>query len=799
MATPNEPAPSTPANTAAPSTPANTPAATPPIAPNSAAPTPTSAPKASASRVAPKVSAPPPPLSAPPPPLSELPGLESPGSSEVTDRGNEPPPLLDGIVRVKVPASKIEPFLAKTALFRTCDKAVVTKVAALVQGFECAEGSEIVTAGKVNDGLGILFSGRAELLLPASGGELLVVEQIEPGDHFGEVGALLGVPSPHFVIASEPSRVLWLPAREAQSMLQKLLLFGEQVSRRLLQRMVTLAKVEHPGAPELMTDIEAQLLETLDPAVASRPLQQPDSVSEAMPAGGIPYAELRDFDLQPSVLSMVPTKLVRLHRMLPVKLVDNRLTVAMVNPRDQAALGELKRTLVTVEISVVAIGLEDYNAAVTRLKLDDSRPARLRGAPTLNPDTFVFETIAESERETTRDARAVGDDVIKVVNRIIAAGIEREASDIHIEPTAQQPRVRFRVNGLLQDWSEPVPPSVSMKALTARVKVLAGLDITERRTPQDGRIGINAARREIDLRVSTLPANRGEKIALRILEASGSTRPLDSIFFEPQSLAAIRRALNRPYGGLIVAGPTGSGKTSSMYSILNERKITRPDTNILMVEDPIEYRLPGVVQTQVNPGVGLTFASVLRAMLRQDPDVIVVGETRDHETAVLALEAAMTGHLLLTSLHANNAMAALQRMENLGCSRALIGQSVALVLVQRLVRKLCSACRKLDPAAPALLESLIARKIVDRGEQLLPRPVGCDACAGTGYVGRAVVVETLQLTDAVREALTSGRTLAEVQQLALSQRALLPFLDYSRFLLQRQIISANEVLLSLAD
>ncbi len=762
MASPIEPAPSTP------------PATTP---------------------VAPSV----PPTASAPPPLSALPGLESPAAPEASDQTGEQPQLLDGIIRVKVPAGKIGPFLAKSALFRNCDKAVVAKVAALVQGLECAEGSEIVSAGKVNDGLGILFSGRAQLLLPSSGGELLTVEEIEPGDHFGEVGALLGEPSPCFVIASEPSRVLWLPARDAQSMLQRLGAFGEQVAKRLAQRLVALAKVEHPGAPELMTDIEAQLLETLDPAVATQPVQRPDLVDESLPAGAIPYAELRDFDLQPSVLSMVPTKLIRLHRLLPAKLVGNRLTVAMVNPRDQGALGELKRTLVTVELSVVAIGLEDFNAAIVRLKLDDSRPARLRGAPTVNPDTLVFETIAESERETARDARAVGDDVIKLVNRIIAAGIEREASDIHIEPTAQQPRVRFRVNGVLQDWSELVPASVSMKALTARVKVLAGLDITERRTPQDGRIGINAARREIDLRVSTLPANRGEKIALRILEASNSTRPLDSIFFEPQALAAIRRALNRPYGGLIVSGPTGSGKTSSMYSILNERKITRPDTNILMVEDPIEYRLPGVVQTQVNAAAGLTFASVLRAMLRQDPDVIVVGETRDHETAVLALEAAMTGHLLLTSLHANNTMAALQRLENLGCSRALIGQSVALVIVQRLVRKLCSACRKLDPAAPALLESLVSRRIVDRGEQLLPRPVGCDACAGTGYVGRAVVVETLQLTDAVREALTSGKTLAEVQQLALSQRALLPFLDYSRFLLQRQIISANEVLLSLAD
>ena len=310
---------------------------------------------------------------------------------------------------------------------------------------------------------------------------------------------------------------------------------------------------------------------------------------------------------------------------------------------------------------------------------------------------------------------------------------------------------------------------------------------------------MTTGKREIDLRVSTLPANRGEKIALRILEAAGSTRALEQIFFEPTVLAAARKALNRPYGGIVIAGPTGSGKTSSLYALLNERKITRPDTNIIMVEDPIEYRLAGVTQVQVSAAAGLGFPQVLRSMLRQDPDVIVVGEMRDEDTARIALEAAMTGHLLLTSLHANHAISAVQRLENLGTGRALIAQSVHLVLVQRLVRKLCSACRKLDAAAPALLESLVARRIVDKGQQTLPRAVGCDACGGTGYVGRAAVVEALQINDAVREAIAAGRSLADVHHIATETRALTPFIDYARHLLQKQIISASEVLLSVAD
>ena len=765
-------------------------AATEAPAPQPSAPPPLSA--------LPSIDGPPGPAQPSAPPPAPGPTQSAPPPQRQPEASVAPPPLLDGIIRVKVPASKIEPFLARTSLFRGCDKAVIAKVATLIQGLECAEGSEIVTHGRVNDGLGILFSGHAQMLLPAAGGELLTVEEIEPADHFGEVSAVLSEPSPFFVIATEPSRVLWLSAEHVQSMLPRIGPFGEQVARRLAQRLSVLSRVEHPGGPELMTEIEAQLLETIDP-VNTAPQVKAPAAEPGLPPGSIVFAELRDFDLQPSVLAMVPTKLVRLHRLLPVKLTGNRLTVGMVNPRDAAALAELRRTLQAVEIDVVAIGLEDFNQAIVRLKLTDAGPSRASGVPRINPDQFVFETIAEQERESARDARAVGDDVIKLVNRIIAAGIEREASDIHIEPTAQQPRVRYRVNGVLQEWNEPVPQGASLKSITARIKILAGLDITERRTPQDGRIGINLGKREIDLRVSTLPANRGEKIALRILESSGSTRQLEQIFFESQTLAAIRRALNRPYGGILVAGPTGSGKTSSMYSILNERKVTRPDTNIIMVEDPIEYRLPGVTQVQVNPVAGLTFASVLRAMLRQDPDVIVVGEMRDQETAQLALEAAMTGHLLLTSLHANNAVAAIQRLENLGASRALIAQSVALVLVQRLVRKLCTSCRKLDPPTAALLESLISRKVIERGEQVLPRAVGCDACAGTGYVGRAVVVESMQITDALREALSSGKSLADVQQLALGSRALLPFLDYSKFLLQRQIISAAEVLLSVAD
>lgn len=727
-------------------------------------------------------------------------------SQQLPDASTEPPPLTEGILRVKVPPERIAQFLStRCSLFRSASSETIARIAGLMQGLECAEGVEIVSQSHISDGMGILFSGAVQILLPGAGGELIEIERIVPGDSFGEIGALLGKPSPFIVIAEEPARVLWLPSQAAQGMVANVGPIAEALLKRVVGQLVALAGLKQSGELEVMTDIDAQLLQVIEASATVESSALPfqgathKEYEQAAPSV-IAFAELRDFDLSPSVLSMVPSKTVRMHRLLPVKLDGRVLTVAMVNPRDQAALAELRRAFLAVEIVPVAIGLEDFTSALIRLKLDESRSTPRNSGPggRIAPESFVFETVDPPERET----RPLGiDDSTKFVNRLIAAGIEREASDIHIEPipSAAGFRIRFRVQGMLQDWSESVPPGTSLKGITSRIKVLAGLDITERRMPQDGRIGISIGRREVDLRVSTLPANRGEKIALRILEAAGSTRPLDQIFYEPDTLTAIRRILNKPFGGIVVAGPTGSGKTSTVYSMLNERKQTRPDTNIIMAEDPIEYRLPGATQVQVNPAVGLGFAEVLRSMLRQDPDVIAIGEMRDEQTAQIALESAMTGHLLLTSLHANDPVSALGRLEQLGCSRSLIAQAIQVVIVQRLVRKLCQVCRKLDPVLPILHQSLVARGIVSKHELLLPRPVGCDACSGTGYIGRAAVVESLILNDAVRQQLAAGVSFADLRTFALEDGALTPSTAYARYLLQKQIISANEVLLSFSD
>ena len=688
---------------------------------------------------------------------------------------------------MKLAPGKLEPFLARCDLFKNADKSIVARAAALLSGVEVPAGVAVATAGAPTDGLGIVFSGKLSVRLP-DGGE---VETLGPGDHFGDAALVTGGPNPSTLVAQEPTRILWMQKDPAAGLIRKVQPVAEAVLRKVAAQLSRVCLMERTqlALTELMPDES-------DAATAA------GTDGERGFSGSIPFVEVSDFDLQPSVLSMIPAKLIRQHRILPLRLSGSLLTVGMVSPRNTAALAELRRTLPTVQPEVVAISADDFAQAVVRLRLDATaaaRPAKVSG-PSVNPDSLVFEAAADADREAALP-RTLGDEVIRFVNRLIVGALDREASDVHIEPTAAAPRIRLRVHGVLQDYPEAVPPAVTLKGLTARIKVLAGLDITERRMPQDGRIGLTAGKREVDLRVSTLPANRGEKIALRILEASGSTRQLEQIFFDQTTLQAVRRGLNRPYGGILVCGPTGSGKTSTLYSLLNERKITRPDTNIMMVEDPIEYRLPGVTQVQVNTATGLGFSQALRSLLRQDPDVIVVGETRDADTAVLALEAAMTGHLLFTSLHANDAMAALQRLENLGCSRALVAQSIALIVVQRLVRKLCTACRTLEPYPPALIEALIARKVLDpsQASMPLPRAVGCDACNHTGYVGRALVVEVFQMTDEGRGALASGKPLAQIAPSAITSRALLPFAGYAAVLLQKQVISATEVLAALVE
>jgi type IV pilus assembly protein PilB len=619
--------------------------------------------------------------------------------------------------------------------------------------------------------------GRASAsFVDSSTGARTELYTIEAGDHFGEVGALLGESQPHDIIAEESCVVLVLGRNAVDQLSAKVPAFSQALAASLADRLRR--STSRPPPAPVRGGAKA------DPSTLMRS------------GAAIAFVRVSSYELIDAVIEMLPAQLIEQHRMIPLDLRDQVLTIGMVDPFNDVALRAVQRVLTQAEPKVVAISLDDFNSAKRRLKIHAPTAKGKRGQR-IDPNAIVFDD-AETKRESERVLQRAGEQVVALAAQVVAAGLERGASDIHLEPVPRSIRIRYRVNGTLSEWEHSVQPQLA-RALVARFKVLAGLDIAEKRRPQDGRISLQVGRRRVDLRVSTLPSSEGEKMAMRILEASTMLRALDQIFVEQRTLSAIREALQRPYGAIVVAGPTGSGKTSTLYAALHERQIVRPDTNILTVEDPIEYRLDAITQVQVNHSIGLGFADVLRSMLRQDPDVLMVGEVRDAETAQLALESAMTGHLVLTSIHASNAGAVIQRFENLGCDTAIIAQSIALVLVQRLVRRLCPRCTVLAPVPELMRESLVARGLYERGASTpLPRAAGCEACDHTGFLGRVSVVESLQLTDPLRAMLMAGRPLDELLALAEEKDTWVQFRRYAAFLMEQQLIGPAEALLAVA-
>jgi len=677
---------------------------------------------------------------------------------------------------VRLEAAAIETFLLQQPLFKGANRQLASRIARVMDPVEYPAGATIIGAGMQAEVIAFLMRGEAALAqVNAATGATQTIEKLSPGDLLGEIGPLLDLANPFAVVAQSQCVVLRANSDVLSTLCSRVPDFAHTVARRLARRLVNITVAQVRARPTAATP------------VVTAPVPPPAE-------GVIPHVEVNDYELTEALLTSIPSKVMASHRLLPLRLDQGRLTVGMVSPRSHAAQAALRSVLANVKFEIVAISADAFAEAVVRHNLDPAATGTGVGRR-ISPETIVFQA---EEAEADKNVRVVGDEVVRVVSRIVATGLESGASDIHIEPDVKSVRVRFRINGGLQDWKEIVPTAF-LKGMVARIKILANLDPTGRRSPQDGRIGLNIGSREVDLRVSTLPATRGEKIVMRVLEAAGMTRALEKIFLDRSSLAIVRAGLNRPFGAVVIAGPTGSGKSSTLYSMIHERKTARPDTNVIMVEDPVEYRLPGITQVQVSPDHGLSFAQVLRAMLRQDPDVIALGEMRDPETSQLALEAAMTGHLVMSSVHGNTATAVIQRLEQLGNSRALLAQGLSLIIVQRLVRRLCS-CATLGPCSGALLEGLAHRKIVERAANLqLPRAAGCPACADTGYAGRIPVVELLHIDDTLREALMAGRSIGEIEQLAVSNNLITSFAKSAAYLLAARKISPSEALLAVAS
>lgn len=444
-----------------------------------------------------------------------------------------------------------------------------------------------------------------------------------------------------------------------------------------------------------------------------------------------------DAQLDPAAADLAPRKFLRVNGVLPLKVEGDRLSVAVLDPFDEDTLDALAyATGFTIERRLASPALFEQLWA----QIFGARP----GAEAQGHDDRRVEEASEVDLQRLRDI-ANEAPVVRRVNQIVADAIEARASDIHIEPTPEGVQLRYRIDGALRGV-DVLPPGLKA-AIASRIKIMARLDIAERRLPQDGRIKLAVRGVDIDFRVSTLPTVHGESIVLRILDRSRIVLDFDALGFEPQTIARLREIMRLPNGIVLVTGPTGSGKTTTLYTAL--RELARPDVKVFTVEDPVEYQLAGINQVQVQPGIGLDFPSTLRAILRQDPDIVMIGEIRDAETARIAIQASLTGHLVFSTLHTNSAAASITRLIDMGVENYLIASTVKAVLAQRLVRRLCPACAAPLPEAQnwrARLEGEIAETSPAR----LLGPKGCPQCRDLGYSGRSTIAEFLVMNERIQ-------------------------------------------------
>ena len=495
---------------------------------------------------------------------------------------------------------------------------------------------------------------------------------------------------------------------------------------------------------------------------------------------GVPSINLSEFELDPAVLKLIPAETAQKYQVVPLSRSGATLTIAMTDPTNVFAMDDIKfMTGCNVEPVVASEGamleaLQRYYGAGSKGQTRDAAaPSALevasKGLEELQQRASDQVEVLEDVEEISAEALAKqGEEapIIRLVNVLLMSAIQKGASDIHIEPYEKELRVRFRIDGILYNVMNP--PLKFREAISSRVKIMSKLDIAEKRLPQDGRIKIRyndeGQTKEIDFRVSCLPTLFGEKIVMRLLDREKLMLDMTKLGFEPESLVKYEAAIRRPWGMVLVTGPTGSGKTNTLYSSI--ARINTPETNIMTAEDPVEFNISGVNQVQVKDQIGLTFAAALRSFLRQDPNIILVGEIRDFETAEIAVKAALTGHLVLSTLHTNDAPSTVNRLMNMGIEPFLVASSVHLICAQRLVRRLCAHCRQPHPLPPAAL--VHAGFSEQEAREVTPmRSAGCERCNGTGYRGRVGLFEVMEVTEDLREMILVGASAIDLRRKAI--------------------------------
>ncbi|GGQ64498.1 GspE/PulE family protein [Couchioplanes azureus] len=470
-------------------------------------------------------------------------------------------------------------------------------------------------------------------------------------------------------------------------------------------------------------------------------------------AFGLNTVDLVGYPLEPAALKRIPLSVVLRHRVLGLNIVDDELVVGVTDPGDVVALDDV-RAATGMTVRPVVVARSEVRRIIERLQREASDLADIA-------DTSDDDQAGMAAQATSADDAPI----VRYVNSLIEQAVQNRASDLHLEPTEDEMRVRYRIDGVLHEL-DTVPRGV-MSALTSRLKIMSGVDITEKRVPQNGRITVMIRDRKVDLRTATLPTVWGEKIVLRVLDTGGIDLDMNKLGFTQHNLNRFAESFSKPHGMVLVTGPTGSGKSTTLYATLG--RISKPEINVITVEDPVEFRLRGINQVQVNAKAGLTFAAVLPAILRSDPDVVLIGEIRDGNTAQIAVEASLTGHLVLSTLHTNDAPGAVTRLTEMGIEPFLVGSSLDCVLAQRLARRLCDWCK--EAYAPTEEELENARWPVQdlKIPEQLWKPVGCRDCANTGYRGRIALHEVMPISPEI-ETLTIRRAAAgEIREVAIEQ------------------------------
>jgi type IV pilus assembly protein PilB len=484
-----------------------------------------------------------------------------------------------------------------------------------------------------------------------------------------------------------------------------------------------------------------------------------------------PPVNLSRISIPPETAELLPREIIENHKVLPVSRLENKLFLAMADPLNVLALDDVRR-ITRLEIAPMIASekaimdkLNGLDAAKGGSIEDIIQDAQKKAEGEADDDNI--EIAKEAVEEVNLDQLAASSEeapVIKLGNLILVQAIKDRASDIHIEPFEKGMRLRYRVDGVLMDATPP--PKQMQLALASRFKIMSSLDIAERRLPQDGRMRVRVGGKDYDLRVSIMPTVHGEKIVLRVLDKSNLSASLDKLGLDPSTFQQVKAAVDAPHGLILVTGPTGSGKTTTLYSALNE--LNSPVYNIVTVEDPVEFQIPGINQVPVKKEIGLTFANALRSILRQDPDIVMIGEIRDTETAEIAIEAALTGHQVLSTMHCNDAPGAIARLDDMGIAPFLISSSVILACAQRLMRRICSHCKEPVKYPAKMFQDLDIDPSTFDGVTLY-RGRGCDRCKNSGYAGRLAIIEAMTISDEIRKLIIARASTRDMGKIAITQ------------------------------